>query len=95
MRHPAGRSRRSCWRRSPATRSATGGSRRALERALDLAEPECLLFPFLLHPAPGLLERHRRHRTAHAALIAEILNLLAGQDTRRSAVRTRRGCVSR
>ena len=35
--------------------------------------------PFLLHPAPGLLERHARHRTAHAALIAEILSLLAGR----------------
>ena len=34
---------------------------------------------FLLHPAPGLLERHARQRTAHPALIAEILSLLAGQ----------------
>ncbi|HYZ55771.1 MAG TPA: LuxR C-terminal-related transcriptional regulator [Streptosporangiaceae bacterium] len=56
---------------------------RALERALDLAEPDGLLLPFLLHPAPGLLERHARHRTAHAALISETLNLLAG--TRRPA----------
>ena len=39
-----------------------------------------MLLPFLLHPAPGLLERHARHRTAHAALIAEILSLLAGSD---------------
>jgi LuxR family maltose regulon positive regulatory protein len=51
---------------------------RALERALDLAEPDGVLKPFVLHPAPGLLERHARERTAHAALIAEILNLLAG-----------------
>jgi LuxR family transcriptional regulator, maltose regulon positive regulatory protein len=50
----------------------------ALERALDLAEPDGAVTPFLLHPAPGLLERHARHRTAHAALIAEILSLLAG-----------------
>jgi LuxR family maltose regulon positive regulatory protein len=28
--------------------------------------------------APGLLERHVRHGTAHAALSAEILGLLAG-----------------
>jgi hypothetical protein len=27
-----------------------GAARRALERALDLAEPECLLFPFLYDP---------------------------------------------
>ena len=53
---------------------------RALERALDLAEPDRVLLPFLLHPAPGLLEHHPRHRTAHAALIAEILNLLAGRE---------------
>ena len=33
---------------------------------------------FLLHPAPGLLERQARQRTAHAALITEILDLLAG-----------------
>jgi LuxR family transcriptional regulator, maltose regulon positive regulatory protein len=51
---------------------------RALERALDLAEPDGALLPFLLHPAPGLLERHARQRTAHAALVAEILDLLAG-----------------
>jgi LuxR family maltose regulon positive regulatory protein len=52
-------------------------ARRALERALDAAKPEGLLYPFLADPAPDLLERHRRHGTAHAALIAEILNALA------------------
>jgi LuxR family maltose regulon positive regulatory protein len=55
---------------------AAGG--RALERALDLAEPDGVLLWFLLYPAPGLLERHARHGTAHAALIADILSLLAG-----------------
>ncbi|HYZ53405.1 MAG TPA: LuxR C-terminal-related transcriptional regulator, partial [Streptosporangiaceae bacterium] len=53
-------------------------SGRALERALDLAEPDGVCLPFLLHRAPGLLERHARHRTAHAALISQILDLLAG-----------------
>ncbi len=52
----------------------------ALERALDLAEPDGALLWFLLHPAPGLLERHARQRTAHAALIAQILGLLAGNE---------------
>jgi LuxR family transcriptional regulator, maltose regulon positive regulatory protein len=52
---------------------------RALERALDLAEPEGLQLFFLLQPAPGLLERHARHRTAHPSLIAGILDLLAGK----------------
>jgi LuxR family transcriptional regulator, maltose regulon positive regulatory protein len=51
---------------------------RALERALDLAEPDGALSVFLLHPAPGLLERHARHDTAHAGLTAEIQGLLAG-----------------
>ena len=57
-----------------------GGARRALERALDLAKPEGLLFPFLLDAAPGLLERHRRLGTAHAGTITEILKVLAGAE---------------
>jgi LuxR family maltose regulon positive regulatory protein len=56
-----------------------GAAERALERALDLAEPDGVLSSFLLHPVPGLLERLARHRTAHAALIADILSLLAGR----------------
>jgi LuxR family maltose regulon positive regulatory protein len=51
---------------------------RALEQALDLAEPDGALLWFLLHPVPGLLERQARQGTAHAALIARILDLLAG-----------------
>jgi LuxR family transcriptional regulator, maltose regulon positive regulatory protein len=54
-------------------------ARQALERALGLTEPDRALSLFLLHPAPGLLERHARHGTAHAALIAEIQGLLAGK----------------
>jgi LuxR family maltose regulon positive regulatory protein len=54
---------------------------RALERALDAAEADHMLFPFLVHPVPGLLERQARQRTAHAALIAEILGLLAGTSS--------------
>jgi LuxR family transcriptional regulator, maltose regulon positive regulatory protein len=50
----------------------------AVERALDLAEPDGELGFFLVHPTPGLLERHARHGTAHASLIARILDLLAG-----------------
>jgi LuxR family maltose regulon positive regulatory protein len=55
-----------------------GGTSRALERALDLAEPEGLVLPFLIFPARELLERHRRAGTAHASLVADILTLLAG-----------------
>jgi LuxR family maltose regulon positive regulatory protein len=56
---------------------------RALERALDLAEPDGVLWPFLVHPAPGLLERHADHRTSYAALISQILDLLAHEDSGR------------
>ena len=56
-----------------------GAARRALEQSLDRAAPEGLLFPFLYDPVPDLLDRHRRGGTAHAGLIAEILNVLAGQ----------------
>jgi len=58
----------------------TGAAKRALEHALDLAKPQQLLFPFLLDPAPGLLDRHRRLGTAHSAFIAEILNVLSGSE---------------
>jgi LuxR family transcriptional regulator, maltose regulon positive regulatory protein len=49
---------------------------RALERALDLAEPDHELYPFLLHRVPKLLESQARRGTAHAALINDILSLL-------------------
>jgi LuxR family transcriptional regulator, maltose regulon positive regulatory protein len=53
---------------------------RAVERALDVAEPDGALLWFLLYPAPGLLGRQPRQRTGHAALLAEILDLLAGNE---------------
>ena len=68
-----------------------GAARRALERALDLARPEGLLYPFLFNPAPGLLERHRRLSTAHATLISEILNVLAGRTPAAPAAKGRGG----
>jgi len=52
---------------------------RAVERALDLAEPDGAVGAFLLYPAPALLERHTRQRTAHPALLGQILDLLAGR----------------
>jgi LuxR family transcriptional regulator, maltose regulon positive regulatory protein len=57
-------------------------SGRAVERALDLAEPDGALSAFLLQPAPGLLERHASDCTKHAALIAEILNLLSREPAK-------------
>jgi len=59
-----------------------GAAGRPLEHPLDLAEPNGVLIPFLIDPAPELLERHAGQRTAHPALIADILSVLAG---RRSA----------
>ena len=59
------------------------GDRRAaeesLEAALELAEPEGLILPFMLWPSRELLERHPKHRTAHATLISTILDMLAGR----------------
>ncbi len=59
------------------------GDRRAaeesLEAALELAEPEGLVLPFMLWPSRELLERHPGHRTAHATLISTILDTLAGR----------------
>ncbi len=62
---------------------------RALERALDLAEPDGILLPFLLYPAPELLERHARQHTAHASLLADIRSLLAGQTPAAPSAATR------
>jgi LuxR family maltose regulon positive regulatory protein len=56
-----------------------GGASRALERALDLAEPNGFVLPFLLFPARELLVRHARFRTAHASLISDVLTLLSGK----------------
>jgi LuxR family maltose regulon positive regulatory protein len=58
----------------------------AVERGLDLAEPDGALLPFLLHPAPGLLSRHARRGTAHAVLISRILDLLANRQPRSASI---------
>jgi LuxR family maltose regulon positive regulatory protein len=53
----------------------------ALEATLELAEPEGLILPFMLWPSQELLERHPKHRTAHATLISTILDALAGRSS--------------
>jgi LuxR family maltose regulon positive regulatory protein len=50
----------------------------ALERALELAAPDRMLLPFLLHPAVRLLKRQARHATGPVGLIAGILTRLPG-----------------
>jgi LuxR family maltose regulon positive regulatory protein len=53
---------------------------RSVERALDLAEADRVLLPFLLHPTASLLARHSRHRTKHASLVADVIDLQAGRQ---------------
>ena len=53
---------------------------RDIECALDAAEPDSLIFPLIVVPARDLLERHPRHRTAHAALLADLLSVLGGSS---------------
>ncbi|HEY2488712.1 MAG TPA: hypothetical protein VGI37_04350 [Streptosporangiaceae bacterium] len=64
-----------------ALRTFQAAAARALERALDVTEPDRAVISFLVHPVPGLLQRHLQRRTAHAALIAEILSLLTETST--------------
>jgi LuxR family maltose regulon positive regulatory protein len=52
----------------------------AVERALDLAEPDGVILPFTITPVRALLERHPRHTTAHATLLWDILDVLAGSS---------------
>jgi LuxR family maltose regulon positive regulatory protein len=50
----------------------------AAERALDLAEADRLVLPFAMTGSPELLEALPRHETAHAALLADILDAMRG-----------------
>jgi LuxR family maltose regulon positive regulatory protein len=50
----------------------------AAEAALAAAEPDRLIFPFAMTGAAELLDALPRHKTAHAALLADIVDLLRG-----------------
>jgi len=52
----------------------------AAERALTLAEPDRLILPFAMTGSAELLEALPRHETAHAALLADILDVLHGSS---------------
>ena len=52
----------------------------AAERALTLAEPDRLVLPFAMTGARELLESLPRHGTAHAALLADILDVVRGSS---------------
>jgi LuxR family transcriptional regulator, maltose regulon positive regulatory protein len=46
----------------------------------QLAEPDGIVFAFVSTPVRELLEHHPRHGTAHAALLSDILDVLAGSS---------------
>ena len=52
----------------------------AAEQALALAEADRLVLPFAMTGSAGLLEALPRHQTAHAALLADILDVLHGSS---------------
>jgi LuxR family maltose regulon positive regulatory protein len=52
----------------------------AAERALALAESDRLVLPFAITGSAELLEALPRHETAHAALLADILDVLHGSS---------------
>jgi len=52
----------------------------AAERALALAEADRLVLPFAMTGSRDLLEALPRHETAHAALLADILDVLHGSS---------------
>ena len=61
----------------------------AVERALDLAEPDELILPFMYEGCLELLEQQPAYRTAHGAFIARILDSASGrfiQDSGHMAV---------
>jgi LuxR family maltose regulon positive regulatory protein len=51
----------------------------AAESALAAAEPDRLIFPFVVAEAADLLDALPRHETAHGALLADIVDLLRGE----------------
>jgi LuxR family transcriptional regulator, maltose regulon positive regulatory protein len=55
----------------------------AAERALALAESDGLILPFAMTGSRELLEALPRHETAHAALLADILDVLRGSPVTR------------
>jgi len=57
-------------------RSATA----AAESALALAEPDRVILPFAMTGSLELLEAMPKHETAHAALLADILDVIRGSS---------------
>jgi LuxR family maltose regulon positive regulatory protein len=51
----------------------------AAEAALAAAEPDRLIFPFVMTQAAELLDALPRHETAHRALLGDVVELLRGE----------------
>lgn len=49
---------------------------RALEQALELAEQDGIVVPFIVDPVPDLLRRYVRSGCTHAALVNEVFRLV-------------------
>jgi LuxR family maltose regulon positive regulatory protein len=49
---------------------------RALDGALDLAEPDRMLYPFIFHPVPELMRRYAQQSAAHGVVVARVLRLV-------------------
>jgi LuxR family transcriptional regulator, maltose regulon positive regulatory protein len=56
----------------------------AAEEALSAAEADRLMFPFVLTEAAELLNALPRHKTAHGALLTDIVDVLGGTSTPRT-----------
>jgi LuxR family maltose regulon positive regulatory protein len=54
------------------------------EAALAAAEPDRLIFPFAMNDTRGLLDLLSRHRTAHSALLADVMDLQRGTPASRT-----------
>jgi LuxR family maltose regulon positive regulatory protein len=52
----------------------------SIERALDLAEADEWIIPFLFIETTDLLERHPRHQTAHGGFLTLIQDVLSGRE---------------
>jgi LuxR family maltose regulon positive regulatory protein len=64
-----------------ADRGGRRASEAAVEAALELAEQDRLVLPFVMAGGRDLLARHPRHATAHGQLLTEILDILDGGHT--------------
>jgi len=56
----------------------TAAVRADVERALELAEPDALVWPFVFVGVLDLVERHPRHGTAHGSFLQDIIDVFGG-----------------